>query len=157
MPVISVWGDGVGCLAKWPFSSFGCLVTVHPFLSLGVAFSLELVGGLNLAPRLWQRAITVAFSWHAQQLLILVPSRWSTQQIMEAYSHGDRGGWHFPALSCGEGEDSYLKNYQLATFQPLCTHLQKEILFSNKCFHSQQAMLFSQFALPNTYHLLSVI
>ena len=119
MLVISVWGDGVGCLAKWLFSSFGSLVTVHPFSSLGVAFSLELVGVLNLAPRLWQGAITVAFSWHAWQLLILMPSRWSIQQIMEAYSHGDRGGWHFPALSCGEGEDAYPQNYQLATFQPV--------------------------------------
>lgn len=56
-----------------------------------------------------------------------------------------------------EMEDSDLQNYQPSTLHWQCPHFRKEILFSNKCMHSQQAMLFSQFALPNTYHLLSAI
>lgn len=118
--------------------------------------------GLSQAPRLRLPTIRAAFSWHAAITRLRSSFSWLCPRggpfrklSRHAHREMERVALPWPGI---QWDKRFLSSeLSLQYLSLVVNHLRKEILFPNKCIHSQQAMLLSQFALPNTYHLHSVI
>lgn len=89
------------------------------------------------------------------QLFISVPQRWSIQEIKQARSHGDTGSGAALAGAAVKQKILIFRTISLIPFIGYASLKKRNIVF--KQMYSLPAGYVVKFALPNTYHLLSVI